>query len=218
MAERTPESGYEFVLDNRKLILAFVVLIAMCGCFFVLGFIWGKRQGDQERAQGLTDSSAISSLEGSQASASEPADVSPGTPAPRDSSDEQQLQWYKNVNRRESTPGIEPQTGVSTPTRKIVQPEPSAEPAGKIAPQASSPRSGRVTYSVQVGAFLQLRELEMQAQTLRSKGFDYRIEAPQSPGQFYLLKVGKFNSRAEAVGMQHRLKDSGFTSAFIKTN
>jgi cell division protein FtsN len=58
--------------------------------------------------------------------------------------------------------------------------------------------------------------VEVKAQLLRSKGFDCRIEVPQSSEDLYLLKVGQFKSRAEAVEVQLRLKKNGIGS-FIKT-
>ena len=35
MTERDQESGFEIVVDNRKRIIAFAVIILICGCFFV---------------------------------------------------------------------------------------------------------------------------------------------------------------------------------------
>ena len=74
-----------------------------------------------------------------------------------------------------------------------------------------------ITYSVQVGAFRQKHEAEIKAQSLKSKGFDYRIESPHPPEQLYLLKVGNFGSRAQAIALQLRLKNSGF-ACFVKAN
>jgi cell division protein FtsN len=88
---------------------------------------------------------------------------------------------------------------------------PVAKPPVKAAAKAPS------NYSVQVGAFRQKQQVDNKADLLRSKGFDCRIEDPVSAEGLYLLKVGKFKSRAEAVAMQLRLKKSGFSS-FIKTN
>ena len=43
--ERYPaQPGYELVLDARRLIIACVLVIFVCGVFFVLGFVEGKRQ------------------------------------------------------------------------------------------------------------------------------------------------------------------------------
>ena len=62
---------------------------------------------------------------------------------------------------------------------------------------------------MQVGAFRQRQQAEVKAKLLRSKGFDCRIEVPQSSEALYLLKVGQFKSRAEAVAVQLRLKKNG---------
>jgi cell division protein FtsN len=217
MTDQGPEHGYEFVLDNRKLIVAFAVLIVVCGCFFVVGFVEGKRQGNQERSQAVAESSATVSPERLQAPVPPPED-NPGELSLKENSEEQRLDWYKSVNGRENTPGIEPQKTTSDAANRIMEPSPSTETAGRLKPQPSATHAGPVTYSVQVGAFRQQREVEIKAQMVRSKGYECRIEPPRSPGQFYLLKVGKFGSRAEAVAMQIRLRKSGFTSAFIKTN
>jgi cell division protein FtsN len=215
MTDQAGPSGFELILDNPRLILAFAVLIAVCGCFFVLGFIEGKRQGLQEGAQAAAESSAKAGMDHSQAQASKPERANPDAKASNGGTEEQPLDWYKNVNRRESEPGIVPPPAASDATSKIVEPAPPPKASNK--PHANAAHSEPVTYAVQIGAFRQRKELEIRAQMLKSKGYDYRIESPQSPGQLYLLKVGKFASRAEAVAMQIRLKKSGFTS-IIKTN
>jgi cell division protein FtsN len=88
---------------------------------------------------------------------------------------------------------------------------PVSKPPVKTAVAASS------SYTVQVGAFRQKKQVDAKAEMLRSKGFDCRIEFPESEEGLYLLKVGRFKSRAEAVAMQLRLKKNGWSS-FIKTN
>ena len=199
------------MLDNRRLIGAFAVLIAICGIAFVLGFIEGKRQGKQEGAQTAAESLPEPKPDVLKGEAEKPVDEG-AKPAKRDSGD-QPLDWYKNINRRQGEPRPIPPKAASASLPK--SPEPAAAlPVEKPKPQVNSEP---VTYSVQVGAFLQKPELERRAEELRQKGFDSRVEPPQAPGQFYLLKVGKFRSRAEAVSLQNRLKRSGFP-CFIKTN
>jgi cell division protein FtsN len=230
MVDRETDSGLELVLDNRKLILMFAVFIAICGCFFVLGFIEGKRQGFQAGSQAAAESAPKTSSETAQAVASKPA--GPDTSAkPPDESDPQ-LNWYKNVNRRAGEPEIEPPPPAANPAKGKVTPAPAAAsktakkavgpapvtmPSAKPKLQASAARSESVSYSVQVGAFSKRHEAELRAKALRSKGYDSRIESPSSTNQLFLVKVGKFSSRAEAVAMQLRLKKSNFTS-FVKTN
>ncbi len=238
MTDRAAESGYELVLDNRKLIVAFAILIAICGCFFVVGFIEGKRQGIQEGAQTAAESSTKANPADVQGQAPKSDGADAGTKPLSGSSEAQQLDWYKNV--RENEPGgivtqtaqVPPATAAA-PVKRVVEPAPEAAPVArpkpqanvthsteppKPKPQANVARSESATYAVQVGAFRQRKQAELRAEMLKSKGFDCRIEPPHESDGLYLLKVGKFISRTDAAAMQLRLKKSGFTSAFIKAN
>ncbi|MBN2338457.1 MAG: SPOR domain-containing protein [Acidobacteria bacterium] len=227
MTDREPEAGHELVLDNRKLIIAFAVLIAICGAFFVLGFMEGRRQGFQDGMQ-----TALETAPGGTA----PTAGTPGeAPAAgtKEEIAESDLDWYRSVNRREGDPAIAPRLDPAPrPPEPVPEaaPEPEAAPrqaaatsraAAPAAPPARRPQaraaSDGVTYSVQVGAFRARREAESAGRSLREKGFTGRIEVPDSPEGFYLVKVGKFATRAEAAAMQLRLKNSGF-KCFIKTN
>jgi cell division protein FtsN len=217
MTEHAADSGIEVVLDNRKLIIAFAVLIAICGGFFVLGFIEGKRQGYQEGAQRAAESSTVKSSGESLAQTSPPRDAEPNTEPLPASSEDQPLNWYKNVNRREGEPEVNPRPSTGSPAKRVEEASPAAKPVTKAKTEVDAARSAPVTYSVQVGAFIQQKEAESRAEELRSKGYDCRIEPPVPPKQFYLLKVGRFDTRVDAVAMQLRLKKSGF-SCFVKTN
>lgn len=207
MTNQDAESGLELVLDNKKLILAFTVLIAICGCFFVVGFMEGKRQGYQEGSQTAADSLPKPPV-AAQAQPRNDAPSQSGEAAKEYPAAEQQLNWFSSVNRREGEP-----EGIASAAK------PDNAPPKPSAPAAAEPRDDAepVIYSVQVGAFRKKEELEIRAQMLREKGFNYRIDPPSAPDGLYLLKVGTFRSRAEAAAMQLRLKKSGFAS-FIKMN
>ena len=210
MTNQDAESGLELVLDNKKLIIAFAVLIAICGCFFVVGFMEGKRQGFQEGSQTAAES-VLKTMDVARVQESKPAadQAQPPKEPPRV---DQDLNWYDNVSRREGQP-----EGITPAPKPSPKPKP-APAAASIPPEMRQDESSQpVTYSVQVGAFRQKEELETRARALRDKGFDCRTESPAEQGQLYLLKVGVFHSRADAVAMQLRLKKSGFSS-FIKTN
>ena len=205
MVDNSSDSGYELVLDNRRLIVAFIVLILFCGCFFVIGFVEGKRQGYQAGSQSAAES-AVKPVADEIKEPERPAVAADsGTPAVQENAEKQRLNWYKNVSgqeqKNESIPPAEPAPAPKKET---------AKPAAVSAPAASA------GYTVQVGAFRQRQQVEVKAQLLRSKGFDCRIEVPQSSEDLYLLKVGQFKTRAEAVEVQLRLKKNGIGS-FIKT-
>jgi cell division protein FtsN len=217
MMEQSAESGIEVVLDNRKLIIAFAVLIAICGGFFVLGFIEGKRQGYQEGAQTAAESATFNISGQSPAQSSQPKDVDKTSEPLPAGSESQPLNWYKSVNRKEGEPEVLPKPASESPAVRTEETSSTTKPAAKPKTESVAARTGPVTYSVQVGAFVQQKEAETRAKELRSKGFDCRIEPPVPPQQFYLLKVGKFDTRVDAVAMQLRLKKSGFP-CFVKTN
>jgi|WetSurMetagenome_2_1015567.scaffolds.fasta_scaffold255495_2 cell division protein FtsN len=211
MADNSSDSGYELVLDNRRLIVAFIVLVLFCGCFFVIGFVEGKRQGYQAGSQSAAESAA-KPVADEVKEPEHPAVVADSeTPAVRENAEKQRLTWYKNVSGQEQKNEIVP------PAEPAPAPKPA--PAAKketVKPAAVSVPAASAGYTVQVGAFRQRQQVEVKAKLLRSKGFDCRIEVPQSSEDLYLLKVGQFKSRAEAVAMQLRLKKSGIGS-FIKT-
>jgi len=209
MTDRYDESGVELVLDNRKVIIAFAVLIALCGCFFVLGFIEGKRQGFQAGSLSTAQSAPKAGTDDLQM---QPAGLSDQGAKPLKSGEgEQRLDWYKSINRREGAPeGVLPAQGSSSTSK------PAASDSANKSKGAAVPAKS-LTYSVQVGAFSQRQEADTKAKALRSKGYDARVEPPHPPEQLYLLKVGTFKSRADAVAMQSRLKKNGIHS-FVKTN
>ena len=89
------ESGTEFVLDSRKLIIVFFLLIGCCGVFFILGFREGKRQAIQVAAAvtppGATR--ATPAVEPDSKQARERADAEAG----QDKSVREQLDWFNRV-------------------------------------------------------------------------------------------------------------------------
>ncbi|MBZ5496867.1 MAG: SPOR domain-containing protein [Acidobacteriia bacterium] len=222
MDQRGAEAGTELVLDNRKLILGFMLLIVVCGAFFVIGFMEGKRQAVQARVESTPSSSATTAAEIAGPDTKAPATGTTATPA-TDRSVREQLDWYKSVqsgqpDARKATPPAESAKAMQTPETK--KPSPSSPNANRAAPApavGSMIPAAKVGYSVQAGAFRERREAEIKADALKAKGFPCVIEAPKSADQLYLVKVGKFESRADAVAMQKKLQKAGFP-CFIKTN
>jgi cell division protein FtsN len=211
MDDQNSESGFELVLDNPKLVLIFALFIAICGGFFVLGFIEGKRQGFQEGSLASAEDASQEIYDGGEASQGSKA-------VP--------LNEVVTEARRDMVESRDEAAGETEPA------EPTMESRSSENAQASASRTGPAdksesaedpvfsaptAYSVQVGAFRRQADAEKQARLIRSKGYDCRIEPPGPPQQLYLLKVGRYKTRAEAVAMQLRLKQSGFAT-FIKTD
>jgi len=194
MTDNEMEPGFELELDNRKLIIAFAVLILVIGCFFVWGYMIGKRQGQLAAIAG-SDSVAGSVADGT-LSPKANTDNSIAKDSPPETDEAQRNQtWYQSVNKKDEEP-VEDQ-----PVRK----------------SASKSSAVSETYSVQVGAFRGKQDADDRARDLRAKGFESRVIPPEPSGQFYRVKVGSFSTRAEAVDMEQRLKNNGF-DCFVKKN
>jgi len=212
MMDHDTESGREVVLDNRKLIIAFVVLIAICFAFFFEGFILGRRQGVEQASMTRKVAASAESREESL----KPDAAAAETPLPEESSGDQPLNWYKDVNRLRKIPADSaPLPDASSEKGKFKNPEPAKPSAAAKELPVPGALSGPVSYTVQVGAFVHEKEAEIKAKMLRDKGFECRIEAPVPPEEFHFVKVGKFDTRADAVAVQLRLKKSGFP-CFVK--
>ncbi len=209
------DSGREFVFDSRKLIVAFGLLIAICGCFYVIGFVEGKRQG----MQAGVEQAALTAPVGRQEKTSQPVGKTATDSArktPGDRPVPEQLEWYKSVGKSGET-GVEHTPATAHEESSGSEKSPKAKESVKSATQLAAGKTLAAGYSVQVGAFRLLKEAESKAEMLKAKGYAFTIDPPTGPNQLYLLKVGKFESRADAAAMQLRLKKDGFAT-FIKAN
>lgn len=206
--------------DSRKLIIGFVAALVICGCFFVLGFMEGKHQGESRSIVGTDLSSEKNTTTAPLRDGD--ADSSQTSAAP-------QSVWPENV-LTENRPAAPPSPQAITPLQTNPEPKPEPkpapkEPAGKPAakdagkkPSSETPAASvKKIYTVQVGAFSALREAESRVKELKNKGFKARIEENSPAKTRYLVKVGSFKDRNEALSMESRLKKSGF-DCFIKEN
>ena len=216
------DSGTEFVLDNRKLIITFLVLVFVCGAFFIIGFMEGKRQAVPTRVERVPSESPT----GTGAEAKGPDAKAAGHPTDskpiEDRSGRAQLDWYRNVQGKDSriqksseaAGGAKP--AAIPPAKKPAVAQPQATKGAATTETASMVPAANVTYTVQVGAFKQRQEADTRAAALKAKGYVCVIDF-KSTEQLYLIKVGKFDTRADAKAVQLQLSKDGFSS-FIKVN
>ena len=214
--ERYPaQPSYELVLDARRLIIACVLVIFVCGVFFVLGFVEGKRQILQASLteQGAPPAAPTQAgIPKSETRVTQPATTVPETPA-RQAADQQS--WYDKASAQGQQAKPQPRPDATAKPGAATAPA-SARP-GAVQPVSPAKPAGATFYSCQVGAFRQQREAQVKADELKTRGYDSAIEAPASAGGLFLLKVGRFATRAEAVAMQSRLKKAGY-NCFVKTS
>lgn len=214
------DSTNELILDNRKLIVAFFLLIITCGAFFLIGFMEGKRQGQRTRAdESRPAPPAVSSATNIAPSAPQEQTV-PASPKTLDDAKlRSEMSWYDNVNRAKDPAAKTRESGGSPAISKpeTIRSAPVAEKPAARVEKSTAPQSGALRYSIQVGAFQQSAQAEARAAALKAKAFSCIVVPPGSGNDLYLVKLGDFTSRADAVAMQLRLKKDGFSS-FIKTN
>jgi len=192
------DPGLQFVLDNRRLIVGFALLIVLCGGFFILGFVEGKRQANPQEVAGLPGG---------------PSAVQPSSPLAPGS--EPQTSAVNERSTTESSPSSAQADLRHAETKFDAPSHPDASRQTPVV-QSKPPVSTAVEYTVQVGAFRQRKEVDIKAGMLRAKGYDCTIEPPQAPDQLFLLQVGRYKTRAEAVRMQLKLRNDG-SASFIKS-
>lgn len=202
MTDNEMDSGFEMVLDNRRLIAAFAIFVVICGSFFVIGYTTGKRQGEIGKAESGTAETPDTTTAADGAASN--------VPLIQEDEPREDLEWYQGVSDEGEPPGI-------TPPRVSENAEVKSAPV-KPAAAKSSPASANVTYSVQIGAFKSREQAEALAADARSKGFNnIRVQDPTSSVQYFVVRVGRFNTRAEAINQQLQLEKKKFP-CFIKTD
>ena len=95
MNQTGADSGTEFVLDNRKLIITFLVLVVVCGAFFVIGFMEGKRQAVPTRVERTPSDPAAGTEAQARGPDAKAADRPTESTPIEDRSGSAQLDWYQ---------------------------------------------------------------------------------------------------------------------------
>ena len=219
-------------IDSRKGVLIFFGFLVICGCFFVAGYVMGNRAASLPEnyadagAAGNSrtrDNTGIETYNRISDIVSEPAQAPAAIIEPQAAPPEITVPSAAVLDNDRQEP-LEIASDVSTPvTVNTPKPPPketqkpretpnntAKSTAGKATPPAKQAVSAKTVYSVQVAAFRARREAEIKARELEAKGFEPRIEPPPTPGDYYRLKVGNFNTRSAAAEMAERLKKSGF--------
>lgn len=100
-------------------------------------------------------------------------------------------------------------------------PSPAASKGAAVSPgdKAASTAGGSeaFVYFVQVGAYARVEEAEAQRAKLAIRGFESRItEREQSGRTIYRVRIGPFDGRPEAEGVQGTLTDAGVETALVR--
>jgi len=217
----------ELDLTNRTLTLIFFGFLAICGCFFVAGYILGKGavptpvnyadRGDAGNSRRI-DNYGAETHDRTDEIVSEP--ITPPSAVIEPSSARPESPGSATaVSDTVQSASLETAPAVSVPPVSIDKPKPQSKEtpnktanasAEKPAPPVKQAASAKAAYSVQVAAFRARRETEPTVKELEARGFESRVEPPPTPGDYYRIKVGSFATRAEAAKMAEQLKKNGF--------
>ena len=215
--QKQADNEPDFVLDNRKLVLIFFGLLAICGCFFILGYTLGSgapsppanyANAGVAGKSGINDNSGREAYDRMNEIVSEPIPPSSTVAKPSPAAVEAAVVV---LNPEPPAVSLPPVSTDKTRSQSLeTTNKAAAATTGKTASSTKQTASARGTFSVQVAAFRARSQAENKAMELEAKGFEYRIESPQTANDYYRVKVGRFASRAQADEMANRLRRSGF--------
>lgn len=222
----------EITLGAGKLLGLFLLLAAICGVFFSIGYSLGKSSG---REQAMNDQpSQVSAAEPSTATANSEnkpsAAIAPKSEtqqaAAEDTSSENKtsnLTFYKAVQQNDTSQAATEKTQPATAAGpKVVE---AAAPA-KASPVAtattathaaaevvshSSPVTGPGTIVVQIAAVSREDDAVSLAGALRKKNYNvFVVNNPVNNDKFYHVQVGPFATMPEAEAMKAKLISEGY--------
>ncbi len=122
---------------------------------------------------------------------------------------------------RNATPAPRPSTTAPKPdseTKAVAESKPKPEPAPRRVPPAatSAPKRAVSTgrFSLQTGAFREVRSATASAAQLRRKGFDARVAYVQG-SSLARVRIGRFTSSEDAAAEARRLKTTGVNAIVV---
>jgi cell division septation protein DedD len=105
------------------------------------------------------------------------------------------------------------QSPVVQETPASSSPAPAAAPKTERVPAASPATTG--SYSVQIAAYNKLSQATALASRLSKRGFAARVDGKKAP---FRVRIGKYETRAEAAAAQARIKKSGINGIVVKAD
>ncbi len=205
---RNEEGEYELILDNKKLLSIFFVVVVLLGVGFTLGFVLGRSSG--QVAAGLPES-ASEKAPPEKAAAKTPGEP-PASPAPSP----------RDTGKPDPAGASAPPPAETTPARATERATRAAEKEPEARPKKES--AGTVPYRTGVppagSAFIQVASVsrsdaEMEATTLAEKGYPTWV-APGDKDDVFRVLVGPFTETAGLSKAKASLEQLGFKRAFKK--
>ena len=222
----------EITLGVGKLLGLFILLAAICGIFFSIGYSLGKSSG---REQALNDQPAVSSDASSAVAGSatnKPSaavltksdNQAPPSDEPTNSTNTQQgdLTFYNAVKQSDGTTAAAEEKPAAAQQTPAIKPEAAATTAPILPTTATttrkpevishtSPVTGPGTLVVQIAAVSREDDAVALAGALRKKNYNvFVVNNPVTNDKLYHVQVGPFSTLADAEAMKARLVAEGY--------
>jgi cell division protein FtsN len=112
-----------------------------------------------------------------------------------------------------------PPAQAATPAPASAAARPARDPAAILSGEAVSTPAGSeaFTYLVQVGAFTRTEDAEAQRAKLAMQGFAAKVSEREQAGRMvYRVRLGPFDTKAEADALQSRLQGAGIEGQLVR--
>jgi cell division septation protein DedD len=214
-------SSGDVVLESRHLVGLFVLMVAIFGVVFLLGYELGRNQyGDQVRAANATPD------ENSGAAVKPNAKVSAAQPAAQPESQPASKKTAATANSKEDAGNVKPDAGASPPTDydfyKLGQPnQPPAHlsPPLKNAPAKSAVKGATPTINVPGKASPPATTAKSQPPATKPasnvKSQPANLGGPLIPRGSILLQVSAMSKESDALAMAQQLQQKKFPTIVI---
>lgn len=224
MAETTYR---EIQLSVKQLVFAFMSAVALLLAAFLLGISVGR---------GVSDPAGLS------AEGAAPSDTTVSTEAPPTEVGAGELTYHEDLQGRGragsalppapppqaadpvTSPPTPPPTTAATPpatqTPPVSQqaPPPAQSQTSRPASPSPPPATADGAFALQLGAFSVRANADRLVAELKEKGFAAYIGRPSADSSLFAVRVGPFQTRAQAESMQDRLlrDPKGYKSSIVE--
>ena len=204
-------------IERKQLVLAVILILAVAGVSFSLGFMYGKRSGDEAEVADGAASSKVTTVAQIEPPPKPVEDTAPEKPEP--------LTFYDNLPKGKQAPlgsgiNLPPEQKSDTPgTVKNAQAapaSPSPKPSPKTVVEQPAPSTG--AYVVQVASFRTSEDATKMASRLKTYGLTAFVEKADlgEKGVWHRVLSGPFPSRENAEKAVDFLRKKERLSAIVR--
>jgi hypothetical protein len=210
---KNDEGEFELVLGNRQLISVFVIVVALLGVFFSMGYIVGRNSSPAGvAAEAAKSNSDTHPAESGGADSSKTADPGqpPATSAPPEDSAPATAPSITQPEKPVAHPAAKKPAPVEE-ARSKPSPEREAAPAAERAPLAGQPAGGQYWQVVATSR----PDAEIIAEALARKGF-HAVLAPAPKDGVFRVLVGPLADAPAQAQTRTNLEAAGFKNPIMR--